>query len=368
MSDVAEQVYEQAPSDQHQRNPGHRHDRFHRRQRCEAQGHRGRSGRGVQHRGLPLHGGPRAQPIADRRHLRPDRTLLCPVRGGSPQDACDGRLVPRLRAHANRAAWARSAPCWNCLPTIPTSCAASRCTRRTAGPTTCPASSEVVTAYQDAMLDLSVHIRQMFAIGLDLPGGLLRAVLQAPADPAEPALLPRPAQHGPQGPQDRRGRAFRHRRLHHPDAGPGRRARGQAPREGLGSGHAHRGDLRRQYRRRDDELDQRALRLEPAPGGEPQGQGAHVPAAFRQCRLRRDHRADPGPDRAGHDPITGPIHFGKYMDEFYKGRWISETVSDPATPISRQKAASVGSTKRPASQDRDAVRQSCSTWRQVKSK
>jgi isopenicillin N synthase-like dioxygenase len=32
-----------------------------------------------------------------------------------------------------------------------------------------PGFREIVTAYQDAMLALSVHIRQMFAIGLDLP-------------------------------------------------------------------------------------------------------------------------------------------------------------------------------------------------------
>jgi isopenicillin N synthase-like dioxygenase len=87
-----------------------------------------------------------------------------------------------------------------------------------------PGFREIVTAYQDAMLDLSVHIRQMFAIGLDLPEDFFEPFYKRPLIQQSLLYYPAPAQHGPQGPQDRRGRAFRHRRLHDPDAGPGRRA------------------------------------------------------------------------------------------------------------------------------------------------
>jgi isopenicillin N synthase-like dioxygenase len=87
-----------------------------------------------------------------------------------------------------------------------------------------PGFKEIVTAYQDAMLDLSVHIRQMFAIGLDLPEDFFEPFYRRPLIQQSLLYYPAPAQRGPQGPQDRRGRAFRHRRLHHPDAGPGRRA------------------------------------------------------------------------------------------------------------------------------------------------
>jgi isopenicillin N synthase-like dioxygenase len=49
----------------------------------------------------------------------------------------------------------------------------------------------------------------------------------------------------------------------------------------------------------------------------------------------------------GSDPITGPIHFGQYMDEFYKGRWTA----DPPVPRHARLTAHPGGWLR---QDRQA--------------
>jgi hypothetical protein len=168
--------------------------------------------------------------------------------------------------------------------------------------------------YFDAVWGLGVDLHGPIARDLGLPEDHFRQFFDAPL--ATLRLLRYPPGTGAGG-RDRGGRAYRLRLAH---ASPHRRgagARGAAARGRLDPCAACAGGLRRQHRRLPDALDERHLRLDPAPRASARHRRRSV-AFFLDPNPDAVIAALPGHGRPKYPPVTGADYLRSRLDATYR--------------------------------------------------
>ena len=183
-----------------------------------------------------------------------------------------------------------------------------------------PGFRETVTAYQEAMLDLSVHIRQMFAIGLDLPEDFFEPYYRRPLIQQSLLYYPAPASLDPRDLKIGAGE--------HTDTGAFTILM-QDMVGGLEVKHREKGWVQATPIKGTFVVNIGDVMMNWT-------NGRYVSNLHRvvnrkaQARMSLPHFANADYDaiiapipaliEPGTDPITGPIHFGRYMDDFYKAQ------------------------------------------------
>ncbi len=180
-----------------------------------------------------------------------------------------------------------------------------------------PGFRETVTAYQDAMLALSVHLRQMFALGLDLPENFFEPFYRRPL--IQQSLLYYPA------PESVDPKDLKIGASEHTDTGAFTILM-QDMVGGLEVKHREKGWVQATPIKGTFVVNIGDVMMNWT-NGRYISNLHRVVNRKQQARMSLPHFANADYDaiiapipaliEPGTDPITGPIHFGEYMDAFY---------------------------------------------------